>query len=64
MRNKASRNNGLGFFGFCQRIRKTLADNHLDTCERYTGIILESAHKMEKLITTLLKFSAYYTDGA
>ncbi|MDD2272475.1 MAG: DUF3365 domain-containing protein [Desulfuromonadaceae bacterium] len=52
----------VSIVGFCQRILKTPADNHLDTCERYTGIILESAHKMEKLITTLLKFARITRD--
>jgi len=43
--------------GFCQLIRETPDDKHLDNCGCYTGVILDSTQKMDSLIATLLKFS-------
>ena len=48
--------------GFCQLIRETPADKHIDTCDYYTGVILDSTHEMENLITTLLKFARITRD--
>ena len=42
--------------GYCQLLSQLPADSRADT-DYYTGVILSSSQRMEKLITTLLKFA-------
>lgn len=42
---------------YCQLIQELPADQHLDNCGNFTGIILDQARRMGKLIETFLDFA-------